>query len=230
MSKDPAFLFYPNDWLGETMGMTFEQKGAYLELLMLQFNRGHMPLPLIHQVVGALWEAVKEHFEADEEGRYYNLRLEEEVQRRRTYCASRRKNIQGVNQFSERGGHMGGHMTSHMETAIGTGTGTEAEAGTEAESVSKAQSAADTGVPRLKAVPARFVPPTPQEVAAYCAQRGSGINPQRFVDFYASKGWLVGRSPMKDWKAAIRSWEASESAGRASPAPQAMTGKYSEVI
>ena len=229
MSKDPAFLFYPNDWLGETMGMTFEQKGAYLELLMLQFNRGHMPLPLIHQVVGELWEAVKEHFEADEEGRYYNLRLEEEVQRRRTYCASRRKNMQG-SQTGEV--HMPGHMTTHMHAHMETETATVTVTGieTEAESVSKAQSAADTGMPRLKAVPARFVPPTQAEVAAYCAQRGSGINPQRFVDFYASKGWLVGRSPMKDWRAAIRSWEAGESAGRASPAPTVMTGKYSEVI
>ena len=42
MAKDPAFLFYPNDWLGGTMGMTFEEKGAYMELLMMQFNRGHM--------------------------------------------------------------------------------------------------------------------------------------------------------------------------------------------
>jgi uncharacterized protein YdaU (DUF1376 family) len=42
MAKDPAFLFYPNDYIGGTMGMTFEEKGAYIELLMLQFNRGHM--------------------------------------------------------------------------------------------------------------------------------------------------------------------------------------------
>jgi len=38
MAKDPAFLFYPNDYIGGTMGMTFEEKGAYIELLMLQFN------------------------------------------------------------------------------------------------------------------------------------------------------------------------------------------------
>jgi uncharacterized protein YdaU (DUF1376 family) len=39
MAKDPAFLFYPTDWLGGTMGMTFEQKGAYMNFLMLQFNK-----------------------------------------------------------------------------------------------------------------------------------------------------------------------------------------------
>ena len=42
MGKDPAFLFYPNDYIGGTMGMTFEEKGAYMDVLMMQFNRGHM--------------------------------------------------------------------------------------------------------------------------------------------------------------------------------------------
>lgn len=59
MAKDPAFLFYPNDWLGGTMGMTFEEKGAYLELLMLQFNRGHMTTDMINHMVGHLWDKVK---------------------------------------------------------------------------------------------------------------------------------------------------------------------------
>ena len=53
----------------------------------------------------------------------------------------------------------------------------------------------------------RFTPPTVEEVAAYCGERNNRIDPQTFVDFYASKGWVVGKSKMKDWKAAIRTWE-----------------------
>ena len=53
----------------------------------------------------------------------------------------------------------------------------------------------------------RFTPPTVDEVAAYCGERNNRIDPQTFVDFYASKGWVVGKSKMKDWKAAIRTWE-----------------------
>ena len=45
MSKDPAFLFYPGDWLGGTMLMTRHHKGAYMDLLMAQYNNGHMTLP-----------------------------------------------------------------------------------------------------------------------------------------------------------------------------------------
>ena len=53
----------------------------------------------------------------------------------------------------------------------------------------------------------RFSPPSVDEVRAYCRERGNKVDPERFVNFYASKGWKVGRDPMKDWKAAVRTWE-----------------------
>lgn len=53
----------------------------------------------------------------------------------------------------------------------------------------------------------RFVPPTVDEVRAYCQDRQNGIDPQRFVDYYTSNGWMVGKNKMKDWKAAVRTWE-----------------------
>lgn len=53
----------------------------------------------------------------------------------------------------------------------------------------------------------QFVPPSIQEVREYCVGRGNGIDAEQFVDFYASKGWRIGNSPMKDWKAAVRTWE-----------------------
>ena len=55
----------------------------------------------------------------------------------------------------------------------------------------------------------RFTPPTIEEVSAYATEKGWKdwqFNAQRFVDFYASKGWKVGKDPMKDWKAAARGW------------------------
>jgi hypothetical protein len=53
----------------------------------------------------------------------------------------------------------------------------------------------------------RFIKPTAEEVRAYCAERGNHVDAQAFVDFYEAKGWKVGSSPMKDWKAAVRTWE-----------------------
>ena len=53
-----------------------------------------------------------------------------------------------------------------------------------------------------------FIKPTVEEVRAYCEERKNGIDAEAFVDFYTSKGWMVGKNPMKDWQAAVRNWEA----------------------
>lgn len=66
-------------------------------------------------------------------------------------------------------------------------------------------------------VSSRFVPPTPQEVDAYCQQRQNGIDGNEFCDFYASKGWMIGKSKMKDWRAAVRTWEKSRQKQPAAP-------------
>ena len=57
---------------------------------------------------------------------------------------------------------------------------------------------------------ARAHRPTVEEVAAYCRERGNSVDAERFVDFYAYKGWKVGNQPMKDWKACVRTWERRE--------------------
>lgn len=53
----------------------------------------------------------------------------------------------------------------------------------------------------------KFKKPTLEEVEEYCKERNNNINAQKFIDFYESKGWKVGKTPMKDWKACIRTWE-----------------------
>lgn len=49
--------------------------------------------------------------------------------------------------------------------------------------------------------------PTLEEVSTYCRERRNNVDPQAFIDHYTSNGWKVGRNPMKDWKAAVRTWE-----------------------
>ena len=62
-----------------------------------------------------------------------------------------------------------------------------------------------------KASAKKFQKPTVDEVRAYCEERHNFVDPDAFVDFYESKEWKVGDQPMKDWKAAVRTWERSES-------------------
>lgn len=73
----------------------------------------------------------------------------------------------------------------------------------------------------------RFVKPAVAEIAAYCLERQNGISAQAFFDSYEAKGWLIGKTPMKDWKAAVRTWERNnfQSFGGARAKPAAAPGK-----
>ena len=53
----------------------------------------------------------------------------------------------------------------------------------------------------------RFSPPSMDDVKAYCQERGNAVNPEKWYDYYTANGWKVGKNPMKDWKAAVRTWE-----------------------
>ena len=66
-----------------------------------------------------------------------------------------------------------------------------------------------------------FVKPDIEEVRAFCAERGSKIDPDRFYDYYESNGWMVGKNKMQSWKASVRHWEKSEekSAAKAEKRP-----------
>lgn len=66
----------------------------------------------------------------------------------------------------------------------------------------------------------RFVRPTVQEVADYCRERGNQVDAQRFVDYYTANGWRVGKNPMKDWRAAVRTWEKQEGGSPTPVAPR----------
>lgn len=56
----------------------------------------------------------------------------------------------------------------------------------------------------------RFTPPTLAEVTAYCRERQNAIDPQRFIDYYTARGWKLNKTSMKDWKAAVRTWEGKQ--------------------
>lgn len=56
----------------------------------------------------------------------------------------------------------------------------------------------------------KFIKPTFEEVSSYCLERNNKVDAQRFIDYYEANGWKVGRNSMKDWKAAIRTWEKND--------------------
>lgn len=110
MAKDPAFLFYYQDFAYGTRKMSFEEKGAYIELLCEQADTGHLSLDDIKRSLNShfsIWERICKKFKQDEEGRFYNSVLEEHISKRKSFVNSRKKNLMGS--------HKEAHMNSHME-------------------------------------------------------------------------------------------------------------------
>ena len=66
----------------------------------------------------------------------------------------------------------------------------------------------------------RFTPPTVEEVKAYCTERQNTVDPVSFISFYESKGWMIGKNKMKDWKAAVRTWERSRQTEKKAEKPK----------
>lgn len=104
--KDPAFLFYPNDWTGGTLTFSLAQKGAYMDLLVVQFNQGSFSLEDVKQVLGTnfwMWDTKLKSKFTEKDGLYFNPRLQKEAEKRNNYTSSRRKN------------RMSGHMEDRNE-------------------------------------------------------------------------------------------------------------------
>lgn len=76
----------------------------------------------------------------------------------------------------------------------------------------------------------RFTPPTLDEVKAYCSERNNNVDAQRFIDYYTANGWKVGRNAMKDWKAAVRTWERSDNEKPAQKKQQSVLSQMEEAL
>lgn len=123
MAKDPAFLFYGNDWQGGTMHMSLVEKGAYIELLMLQFNRDQFTIEqarhLLREFFDATWPTLKEKFQTD--GTYFwNQRLRQEKEKRQKFTESRYANLSQKKQVTER---KESRKAVHMDAHMGNGNG-----------------------------------------------------------------------------------------------------------
>ena len=65
----------------------------------------------------------------------------------------------------------------------------------------------DKDIVKVKAKVKRVVKPTVVDIAEYCIERNNSVDAEKFYDYYSSNGWKVGKNPMKDWKASVRTWE-----------------------
>lgn len=95
MAKDPAFLFYPNDFSSGTQFFTDEQVGKYMRLLMAQHQHGHLTENQVIMICKSYDNDIMLKMKKDSDGKWYNERLENEIEKRKNYIASRSKNKAG---------------------------------------------------------------------------------------------------------------------------------------
>lgn len=114
-NKDPAVLFYTSDFLSGVMGLTMTERGQYITLLCLQHQKGHLTEKDIELAVGSASADVMAKFISDDEGKYFNKRMEEEAEIRRRFTESRRKS--SLSRFKETS-YDTSYDTSHDEHTI----------------------------------------------------------------------------------------------------------------
>lgn len=116
--------------------------------------------------------------------------------------------------------------TGNTEEHLGTLGNTEEHSGKEREEEREEKKEKE----QKKSGQAAFRPPTLSEVEGYCRERGNSVNAERFIDFYEMKGWMVGKNRMKNWKAAVRTWEKEDAGGKAAAPPQNRKAEENRVL
>lgn len=180
MARDPAFLFYANDFEIRTKFFTHEQVGRYIRILITQFQFGHLTRAQIEQVAG--WDdMVMEKFDRDSAGLYYQERLELEINKRLAYSESRKKNVS--KRYT---------CTTHEATHV---DGVNLQGENENENNNKNYK---EGIVKGR--------PTLDMVRDMFKSLGAPEEAEPFFDHYEANGWKMGLNEMQSWPAACKSW------------------------
>ena len=189
MSKDPAFLFYSSDFLTGTLLMSMEQKGKFITLLCIQHQKGHLSEKDMLHICGSYDEDVFTKFQKDEHGKFYNIRLEEEVDKRKAYSESRRNNRKKKEDMNNTSLSYVEHMENENEN--------------------------ENLIEKKKV--ARFQKPTIEQLKEYMSEQGMNDIAENWLNHYEANGWMVGKVKMKDWKASVRTWKINQKNNSATP-------------
>lgn len=183
MAKDPAFLFYSSDFLNGVADLTMEERGQFITLLCLQHQKGTLTDKTIRLSLGSVSVDVLSKFSKDKDGNFFNERLNEEIEKRIQFTESRRNN-----------GSKGGRPKNNTKP-LGLAKHNLMEDVNENENE-------DININKSKC--------TFDQVYEYMAIRigtdQAKIEAQKFVNYYTSNGWKVGKNPMKSWGAAANNW------------------------
>lgn len=130
---------------------------------------------------------------------------------RRRNDANASKSMQ-MSQMQANEGNTSTSTSTGTSSSTSTGTSTSTSTSTSKSSLKGTLNSLGANARTTKTTKSSWRAPSVDEVQEYCLERGNTVDPEAFVDYYEANGWMVGRSHMKDWKAAVRTWERKETA------------------
>ena len=208
--KDPAFLFYSSDFLSGVQDLTMEERGQYITLLCLQHQKGHLTEKMIRLCCGNATADVLAKFRQDDEGLFFNERLEIEVGKRKAHAEKQR--IRAIDGWKKRK-----NITSDMDaTASTTAYATAMPLENENENRNENEVIVEDANEK-KTVRKKFVKPHENDVYNFMGElNAAGQNfrsevqlvnfARTFMDHYNANGWIVGKTSMKDWRSTVKNW------------------------
>jgi len=196
IDKDPLihFPFYINQYQGILSRYSLEEKGAFISLLCV-FLIEDSQLPdnqdQLFRMCLAFTESEREAIlSVKEKVIETGLEILKYQKEKREKCRESAR-IGGLARVAKA-------QAIAQETLKRSSSNTEIE--TEIEIKKKL-------IKKTKKKPIGFIPPSLQDIQNYCQERKNSVNPEKWLNFYQSNGWKVGKNSMKDWKAAVRTWE-----------------------
>ena len=233
--KPPAFQFYADDFLGGTITMSHAERGLYIQALCLQWTQGAIERDDLEALAGSVPVAkVAAKFAVGDDGKLRNARLESERQKQADY-----RQIQANKGKASAKARLNRGLTAVQPgtqpevNRKATGHPTERQPEVNSPSPSPSPSPVSVtnsvtvtskgGVPLEPSAPSadpapvkRFSKPTPEEVGLQCAKIGlPDAEVAKFLSYYESNGWRVGRNPMRSWPHALQNWKINHDSNHA---------------
>lgn len=167
--------------------MGFEDRGRYITILCLMHQQGRLQEQTISFVVGSISDSLRSKFSIDDDGNWYNSRLEEEVEKRKNFTESRRNN-------GKKGGRKANALPNDKPIALPTTNLTENE--NENENVIEFKGGAGGNVIEERAL---YAPPKGEVQRLFIQQGGTMEMAEHFYNKYQAIGWVLNGSPVKQW-------------------------------
>jgi len=207
MKVDIWMPIYIGDYLRDTQELDGPEHGAYFLLLMHYWQKKGVIGDNVERLSKVARSSVEitafilDNFFVLKGNNYINKRADQEIAKADTRSETARINV--MKRWKK--------DTPVLPRYNGRNTDDDTESirnGYSSSSSSSSSSNSPSKVNRAEVTSRNiFHPPTLEEVRAYCSERNKNVNPDKWHDFYTCKGWMVGKNKMKDWKAAVRTWE-----------------------